>query len=284
MTKFFSVRIRTFTIPVFAVFSYVFGQIFAQILTLFIYSPKGSSPESPVAVLETHSGSTILFESVFMFFLIGAALLLFRDTLSSASFFRKPTSNFSFFSFFVSMGMLGFSQLYFNFLQYLSMSSGGLSDLLEEYSAHMETRVQGVEQICFFIGLAIFIPVVEEFIFRGFIMGEFMKTMHPIFAIILSSLIFGAIHIQPLQIGYAFFCGMFLGSFYFLSKNFLLVCLIHMFFNFFGGVLPVLLPENSGAYWFLGNMYFLSLPISLFYMYYLWKEGKKGNANKEYSA
>lgn len=93
----------------------------------------------------------------------------------------------------------------------------------------------------------------EEIIFRGLILTLFLKklpkTKQGVFqAVVLSSLVFGAVHLLNLftgasfgntilQIGYSFLVGMMWAVMYLKTKNIWIVMALHASYNFFGQVI-----------------------------------------------
>ena len=63
--------------------------------------------------------------------------------------------------------------------------------------------------IWFFVGLAG--PLVEEFVFRGVLLGGLRTTGRILSAIILSAALFGMVHMNINQLSYTFFAGIYLG-------------------------------------------------------------------------
>lgn len=75
-------------------------------------------------------------------------------------------------------------------------------------------------------------PVLEETLFRGILMqGMINNKVKPTTAIILSALIFGAVHFNPWQFVGAFLLGLVLGLVYFKTKSLLMPILLHAFNN-----------------------------------------------------
>ena len=66
------------------------------------------------------------------------------------------------------------------------------------------------------ISITIMAPLVEELLFRGAIQGHLLrKGMKPITAILIASAIFGIVHMNPIQIPFAFAIGMIFGWLYY---------------------------------------------------------------------
>ena len=62
-----------------------------------------------------------------------------------------------------------------------------------------------------FFKVAILAPIIEESLFRGIIMHGLMKNYKSWFAILLSAILFSVFHLNPWQMTYTFFLGLFLG-------------------------------------------------------------------------
>ena len=86
----------------------------------------------------------------------------------------------------------------------------GLPDLMQDTFRAMSRNVFGI------ISIAIMAPLVEELLFRGAIQGYMLrKGMKPLHAILIASAIFGIVHMNPIQIPFAFAIGMIFGWLYY---------------------------------------------------------------------
>ena len=86
----------------------------------------------------------------------------------------------------------------------------GLPDLMQDTFHGMSRNVFGI------ISIAIMAPLVEELLFRGAIQGYMLrKGMKPLHAILIASAIFGIVHMNPIQIPFAFAIGMIFGWLYY---------------------------------------------------------------------
>ena len=86
----------------------------------------------------------------------------------------------------------------------------GLPDLMLDTFHAMSRNVFGI------ISIAIMAPLVEELLFRGAIQGYMLrKGMKPLHAILIASAIFGIVHMNPIQIPFAFAIGMIFGWLYY---------------------------------------------------------------------
>lgn len=101
-----------------------------------------------------------------------------------------------------------------------------LPDLMENTFLEMSNEPLGV------LSMALVAPLVEEMIFRGTIQGYLMRRCrNPWTAIIASALIFGAIHMNPQQVVYAFLLGTIFGWIYYRTRSLMPVILGHVLNN-----------------------------------------------------
>ena len=86
----------------------------------------------------------------------------------------------------------------------------GLPDLMQDTFLGMSRNVFGI------ISITIMAPLVEELLFRGAIQGYMLrKGMKPLHAILIASAIFGIVHMNPIQIPFAFAIGLIFGWLYY---------------------------------------------------------------------
>lgn len=85
-----------------------------------------------------------------------------------------------------------------------------------------------------FLAIAVFGPFCEEFTFRGAVQGTLQKTTSPWTAILISALLFGIIHMNPIQIPFAFVLGIFFGWLYYRTGSLIPGLLAHIINNTVG--------------------------------------------------
>ena len=86
----------------------------------------------------------------------------------------------------------------------------GLPDMMQDTFRAMSRNVFGI------ISIAIMAPLVEELLFRGAIQGHLQrKGMKPLYAILIASAVFGIVHMNPIQIPFAFAIGLIFGWLYY---------------------------------------------------------------------
>lgn len=82
-----------------------------------------------------------------------------------------------------------------------------------------------------FISIVIAAPILEELIFRGIILNGLLQRYSPVKSIILSSILFGIVHLNPWQFISAFIIGIFSGWVYYKTRKLSLSILIHFINN-----------------------------------------------------
>ena len=251
MSKPYSIRIRTFLVPLAGVALYYFVQVIALYSCSFIFGDTDS-----VSLLSSHYGSYMIITAILMavclFIWLSAAQKATWNTIRKDSLTRNQVL----ISIPIALAMLGAVNLYMFALQFLSEYSHIIKDLLSRYSADttLPDTTKGLEAVGYYIGVGVLIPIIEELLFRGIIMGEFLATMKADAAVFLAALIFGTMHMQPVQIGYAFVCGLILGYVYLYSNSLLLSIALHIIFNLLGGILPILLSDKPSLMNALGYL------------------------------
>ena len=83
-----------------------------------------------------------------------------------------------------------------------------------------------------FITIVIAAPILEELIFRGIILNGLLKSYSPLKSIIISSLLFGLVHLNPWQFIGVSIIGILTGLVYFKTNKLTLSIIIHMTNNF----------------------------------------------------
>jgi len=93
----------------------------------------------------------------------------------------------------------------------------------------------------FYLLLMFFVGMVEELMCRGFLLGRMLNVgMHPLLALVLSSLVFAALHLGNDGITWFAFvnlvlAGILLGTTYLYTRNLAFPIILHCFWNFIQG-------------------------------------------------
>jgi hypothetical protein len=181
----------------------------------------------------------------------------------------------------IALGLLGVTMLYFYFAETVLAPLSFVQESIEEYEALLSVGdLTLFEKIAYSVSITLLVPIVEELIFRGIILQEFLSTMKPVVAVILTAAVFAIVHVQPIQIGYAFLCGVVISAVYVLSRSIFLTIMLHGVYNFFGSVLQIIYPASEKWLNVLGIIYFAAIALSVVAVVYL-KRDIYGKAQTE---
>lgn len=97
----------------------------------------------------------------------------------------------------------------------LLIEQAGIPNTMEETFLAMSRNPLGI------LSITLLAPLLEELLFRGAIQGELARWGSPWRAIIISSLIFGVVHLNPAQIPFAFLLGIIFGWLYYRTGSLL---------------------------------------------------------------
>lgn len=165
----------------------------------------------------------------------------------------------------ISLGCSGISNLWILLVQFLSPYSPLIKSSLESFFEHNE--IFNANPILAFISVVILAPIVEEIIFRGVIFNEASKYKRGAFPIIISALLFGLAHMQPIQIVYAFIIGLIFAFVYSKTHSLPIVMFLHMLNN-----LLTLAPEPLST--FISVIQVICIIPMIYLLKKLYKESK----------
>lgn len=200
----------------------------------------------------------------------------------------------------IGLGMVAIVGVYFSIAHYIADLVPKVQESMTDYSDNIardlptvDDLVPAWDHILYLISISFLIPVTEEIAFRGIVQGELSKQFSPVASILISGVIFGALHFQPIQIGYAVLCGIAIGAVYYLCDSIWATITIHSIFNLLGsgisqfmdsGVIPGLTEAikdkiSSGIFY---AEYLMMLPaITCFIMLYIIHKGGMNKISKE---
>ncbi|MBN1892710.1 MAG: CPBP family intramembrane metalloprotease [Clostridiales bacterium] len=254
------VRIRTFLVPLFGAALY-----YAVILI--------SSFIAMLFLGERYERHMYLIHAISMLALIPLVIIwvYVSERVEGKKLFRRHLSPPIVLSgIIIAFGLLGITMLYFYFADTVLSPFSFVQESLEEYEALLSVgNLTLFEKIAYSISVTLLVPIVEELIFRGIILQEFLSTMKPVVAVILTSAVFAIVHVQPIQVGYAFLCGVVISAVYVLSHSIFLTILLHSVYNFFGSVLQIVYPASEEWFDIMGIMYFAAIALSVVAVLYL---------------
>ena len=106
-----------------------------------------------------------------------------------------------------------------------------MTDFFREMIREMVLEMASDQGLLMFIALVIAAPILEELIFRGIMLDGLLRIYSPTKAVIVSSLLFGLIHLNPAQFVGGALVGGFMGWVYVHTRSVLATILIHASFN-----------------------------------------------------
>ena len=136
-------------------------------------------------------------------------------------------------------------------LIYLKLSKTHISDCLSvksvigiEYSLNMNMSSRSVfENILYVVAIAVTPAFAEEFAFRGILMGSLRKYGNS-FAIIVSAVMFGAMHGNIIQIPFAFILGLIFAYIDCKANSIIPSIIIHFINNLYSVIMDILQSQN----------------------------------------
>ena len=106
-----------------------------------------------------------------------------------------------------------------------------MNDFFRDMIREMMREMASDQGLWMFIALVIAAPVLEELIFRGIMLDGLLRIYSPTKAVIVSSLLFGLIHLNPAQFVGGALVGCFMGWVYVHTRSVMATILIHASFN-----------------------------------------------------
>jgi len=106
-----------------------------------------------------------------------------------------------------------------------------MTDFFREMIREMVLEMASDQGLLMFIALVIAAPILEELIFRGIMLDGLLRIYSPTKAVIVSSLLFGLVHLNPAQFVGGALVGGFMGWVYVHTRSVMATILIHAAFN-----------------------------------------------------
>jgi len=195
------------------------GFLISQTLLIFISTLMLEEKPKDIRVL----GGFISFlsYSIIIFFLVKKLKIIFH---------KKIIFNFSLVMFTLFLGML-FTLIYplttiINFLKNFSNSQLLVTKFKDT------AQLLDINFLGYFIFLVLFVPILEEVLFRKIILTEVHKKYGSKLALFSSSILFSLIHLKIDQLESAFIAGLLFGYIYLKTNNLFICILLHSIFNF----------------------------------------------------
>ena len=135
--------------------------------------------------------------------------------------------------------------LFFFTNAFMTLTDKLLPQVMEEYEMLIETAGLVTNPAITIIYAIILGPILEELCFRGVTYGLLDKAgLKPGLSILISSLLFGAMHLILVQVLYAAFLGMFLGYLRYKYRSIKITIFAHILFNFTGTYVSLFIEEH----------------------------------------
>jgi membrane protease YdiL (CAAX protease family) len=118
------------------------------------------------------------------------------------------------------------------FMAGISIPMAGLTSTLIPVPDFLADAFEIEVDIFSFLTIAVSAPILEELIFTGIILCGLLKRYSPIKSVLIYSLLFGIVHLNPWQFFTAFSLGLFMGWVYYKTRSLSLSIIIHFVNNF----------------------------------------------------
>lgn len=139
----------------------------------------------------------------------------------------------------LALGMGGLSYLWFIIISLYLESVPMISNSLESFDETWSTIYQE-PYICILLSVVVLGPILEELIFRGIMFHYLEQIKQGWFPILISAVLFGLLHIEPVQVVYAILSGVILGILYAKTRDLRVTITIHVLNNFLSALPPFL--------------------------------------------
>lgn len=147
-------------------------------------------------------------------------------------------------AFVVALGLLGLSNLWMGLTSSLAETSDFWAKEVEKYTS-LTTSFATDNVLLLVIAVCVLVPMAEELLFRGVFLSELRRVLPGGLAVVIIALLFGLAHGNLIQGTYAALAGIALGFMYLWSGSIFASILLHIFFNFFGTGLPMILEKYN---------------------------------------
>lgn len=147
----------------------------------------------------------------------------------------------------IALGMLGLTNLIMMGFYEAAEQSSFIADQLGFYEllfSDMGVRTPIWIQT---LAVAVLVPIAEELLFRGLILGELRRAMSDGWAILINGLLFALFHMNFIQSAYVLPVGLVLAALAVWSRTMWVPVFFHMLFNFGGGIVSQLFNGDAQA-------------------------------------
>lgn len=216
----------------------ILSGILALIPCAFYHFATGGSMDNIQAVQNMALAPTLLVSVILMAVYLWKAGYISRE---------KATWSIVSPSYLVVTAVVMFSAIW---LLDILMQALNLPDISKQQFDVMQSGWIGI------FSISILGPILEELLFRGAITGALLQKYSPVKSIVISALIFGVIHMNPVQIAGASIIGLLLAWVYYRSGSLIPCILMHIINNSLSVYLNVRYPEEESIAGLVGPTLF----------------------------
>ncbi len=285
------------TVSLLLILTYYIAQAFAQFIYILLLLAAGwiraARHGLPIADLQTDIWHAL--ERVQSQYTVVAVIYGLILAVSYAAFIRargrgrsayvwlgRPKRSHTLASIAVALGMLGSANLVFAALSGLTESIPVIGDWMTQYQAVVDSAFPaGAGVIGLLLGVCVLVPIAEELLFRGIVLGELSAVMPPWLAVLVQALLFSLFHMQGIQSLYVFIPGLAMGIAYLATRSIWVPIWMHMVFNLIGsGALNTIMGGESVVTPVLGVTLLGFIPIGLMCLVWLGKNRVTGGVSQ----
>ncbi len=180
----------------------------------------------------------------------------------------------------ITFGSLGIAMAWMFLIYLLAQISKFWFEQMEIYE-QMSSITSNENVLITIISVCVLVPIAEELVFRGLVLSELRRVMPDWVGVIVTAVIFGIAHMNPIQSVYATVCGIMFGLVYIWTESIYQSIFMHIIFNFLGsGLNQILLKfglEEAGQYL---TYFYLVMIIPTIYLLIKLRNKNRGKSTK----
>lgn len=242
-----------FTALGFFLIYYAVRMVISNAITIFLLL-EYKSPDKAVSVFNQNANAISLFCNIAVIVVLFIVLSVQKRNITDILHLKKVRPSLIFLSFFSGI--------------FLNLTTSGIISLLPDsilknYSEATSTIGNG-PTTWFIISAVIVAPIVEELVFRSLIISSLLPGLGHIISVLVSSLIFGAIHSGPVWIAYAFVLGSILACVFLRTGSVYSSIALHFGFNLMNlfPYLSLVIRSEKAVQTIYLTLTYLSLPLA----------------------
>lgn len=140
----------------------------------------------------------------------------------------------------ITFGSIGLAMAWMLLVSLLAQVSNFWAEQVEIYE-QISSITSNENILLTLISVCVLVPIAEELVFRGLVLSEFRRVMPDWLGVVVTAVIFGIAHMNPIQSVYAAVCGVMFGLVYIWTESIYQSIFMHIVFNFLGSGLNQIL-------------------------------------------